>query len=290
MTIETQSDLTISGVRTIWSDYTNFGGVFLEDTNNVLTKEGPGTFIISGEQGYALNTKLVVKEGVVQLKTNPFVAFDSAYFASKGRKTGQNLEVEIQNLGTVLFDTPKAHIRKLNCTSSQTNTRIRGNSQILAKEAQLNGRLWLDLPTNQELAVGDSFQLFTFGTKEGRFSEVHLPDFNGTVLWDTSSLYSQGKVKVSAVLNVKPLTTVEQPLLFPNPTQEELCFTLLKSFTEGSFLISNAKGQRIKEGKLIPDRNQIIKVKDLPDGLYFLKVWIGRSVFMKQWFEKFNQR
>ncbi len=62
--------------------------------------------------------------------------------------------------------------------------------------ATFAGTLDLDLENGFQPIVGDQFQLFTFGSDTGAFATLNLP---GPYTWDTSKLYTQGIVSVTAV-------------------------------------------------------------------------------------------
>jgi MYXO-CTERM domain-containing protein len=49
------------------------------------------------------------------------------------------------------------------------------------------------------LIVGDTFNLFDWGTASGAFSAVNLPSLDSGLEWDQTSLYSTGQIAVTAV-------------------------------------------------------------------------------------------
>jgi fibronectin-binding autotransporter adhesin len=49
------------------------------------------------------------------------------------------------------------------------------------------------------LIVGDTFNLFDWGTASGTFSAVNLPSLDSGLEWDQTSLYSTGQIAVTAV-------------------------------------------------------------------------------------------
>ncbi len=78
------------------------------------------------------------------------------------------------------------------------------DGEAVASNGQVNvdglttfaGTLDVDLENGFQPVVGDQFQLFTFGSETGTFSTVNLPY---PYTWDTSKLYTQGIVSVTAV-------------------------------------------------------------------------------------------
>ena len=62
--------------------------------------------------------------------------------------------------------------------------------------------------------------------------------------------------------------------LYPNPTSE---FILVSTETTGEFSIVTIQGKEIKSGILSSNLNRI-SVSDLPDGLYFIKIFMGNKI------------
>jgi hypothetical protein len=194
MTVETATPLTLSGLRSQWSDYTNYGGIFLEDTNLTLTKEGPADLILSGEQGYAPGAVMDIRQGWVHMRSNPYVPADSAFYAAGGRKTGQNLTLQLKDTAGLSISTPQCRIRNLTCQGTDTRIRIQAGTTLWIRDsARFNGKFQFELAPGQNPIQGDSFQVFALNFVEGRFSEIALPGNN--LLWDTTQLYNRGVLR-----------------------------------------------------------------------------------------------
>ena len=61
--------------------------------------------------------------------------------------------------------------------------------------------------------AGQSFELFDFGTWEGRFSSVRLPTLGSGLVWNTSALYSAGTISAQAVPEPAPILALALPAL-----------------------------------------------------------------------------
>ncbi len=63
----------------------------------------------------------------------------------------------------------------------------------------LDGILEVLLINGFDPSLGDSFDLFNWGTIEGEFDDFVLPELATGLRWDTGDLYSTGELKISAV-------------------------------------------------------------------------------------------
>lgn len=222
MTLETETDLTISGVRSVWTDYTNYGGVFLEDSGVVLRKTGPAAFILSGNQGYAPYTRMELLSGKIWFQTDPYVAADSSLYASANRKTGQNLKLEIEQNAVAHFSAPTNHLNTLACKSAASSLWLSNGSILKAKWAQLKGKFRLISHPGDNFQAGDSLHIFQFGNQEGQFDELELPQLSQNLAWDTSSLYTAGilKVRQNTSIGLQSKVGKETQIIWPNPASD----------------------------------------------------------------------
>jgi hypothetical protein len=94
MTVETLADLDLVGVRTVWSDYTNYGGIHVTKHTNgdptIVTKTGSGTLRLTGDQAYDVGSVLRVQQGTVEMLSNPMAAIGRNF------TNGPNLAIEAQ--------------------------------------------------------------------------------------------------------------------------------------------------------------------------------------------------
>ena len=226
MTIDALKNVNVSGVKSIWSDYVNFGGVFLEDTAVVLTKKGAGTFTLSGEHGYAPDTKFKVEDGAVEFKTDPFNELDSAFYKARGRLHGQNLAVQLEGVSKIISRANSVRLRALKCISPNSETQIWYGSTLYAKSAEISGQFSFKFPNGILVSAGDSFQVMKFNSRTGNFAYLDLPTFNGAISWDTNGFYSRGVLKIatgSVVTSGKSAEMeTDKTKIFPNPFQQTI--------------------------------------------------------------------
>ena len=173
--------------------------------NGHLTKNGPGTVVISGNSniytggttvnGGALSVNgsvpgsLIVNSGAVLqgvgTASGP-VTISSGAFLSPGTATGTGA----LSLGT------------LNLNSDATTTIQLGGATPAAGYDQLHitgqlaaaGMLNVSLINNFVPAPGTSFDILDWASLNGRFASVQLPALTAPLGWDTSHLYSNGVI------------------------------------------------------------------------------------------------
>lgn len=228
MTLDAQKNVNVSGVRTVWSDYVNFGGVFLEDTGVTLTKKGPAAFILSGEHGYAKDTRFKVEDGTVEFRTDPFNEADSAFYRTRNRLHGQNLIVALEGNARLVSTAPTVRLQTLQVLSDQAETAVWKGSQLRAKSADLKGVFSFHLPGGLLVSAGDSFVVTNFSERTGLFSTLQLPTYNNAISWDTTRFYAAGVLKVASgsVVTSSSPTVVDDsgPIFFPNPVENQIQF------------------------------------------------------------------
>jgi len=264
MTIDAEKNVNVSGVRTIWSDYINFGGVFLEDDSLVLTKKGPGTFTLSGEQGYALNSTFKVEDGAVEFKNDPFNELDSDFYKSRGRQHGQNLAVELEGVAKIICKSNTVRLREINCISPYSGLQVWYGSTLVSKSAIINGQFYFKFPNGILVSAGDSFQVFKFTSRTGNFAYLDLPTFDGAITWDTNGFYSRGVLKIASgsviTSNKSLISGSEQIKVFPNPFQQTIqiagsdieVFTLLDLFGKSVYTQYDFTQQSIQLPDICP--------------------------------------
>ncbi len=283
MSIETETDLEVSGVRTIsdfsqGGSYTNWGGVMMKPST-VMTKLGAGRLVLSGDHGYDLNTRHVVQQGVLEYRSDPFTNSDNAGYAINYKSsliTTPNLYVEVQNGAEVYFNTPLSRVQGLGLSDASL-LRIGLLAKMTASEVDFNGTLKVEIPSGLMLFMGDTFQLFQTGSGSGTFSAIELNDFNGAITWDTSKLYSEGSISVAsgAVLTTElnaPEASVYQ--IYPSPVVHFLTIDCQQS-KAAFFGVYDLAGRPVISGLF--NCGDVIKLGHLGAGVYILKIMDGRK-------------
>ena len=62
-----------------------------------------------------------------------------------------------------------------------------------------SGALKVTLTNGYTGSIGDTFDLFSFGSISGMFSQTNLPTLGGGLQWETSQLYTLGDISVTGV-------------------------------------------------------------------------------------------
>ena len=152
MTVETLADLDLAGVRTAWSDYTNFGGIHVTKHTNgdptIVNKTGTGTLRLTGDQAYDVGSILRVQQGTVEMLSNPVAAIGRNF------TNGPNLAIEANgnSVTSLAFASgaEPANLRSLSLTDTatvivadETEVRLTG-----ALSSSANATLQFDLSDN----------------------------------------------------------------------------------------------------------------------------------------------
>lgn len=285
MTVETQSDLILSGKRSVWSDYTNVGGITMESPFLQLVKEGSGTLEISGEQAYNEGSLISIRKGTVRFKTDPFVRADSLFFAINNRVSGQNLQIELTDSAKVIFESPTAHISGLILSSNEAQVQVHLGSQVVGKLALIpfGGRFLFSIPSGTRLTAGDTFQVFRFQSIAGWFSNIVLPDYGGRISWDTSRFLTHGILKVAqgeVVTEIEPKPKQILVMTFPNPAHE-FVNVVLPQQTSATYSLRNLEGKEaFQQTELIGSTK--IQLPKLNPGLYLQHIRLNSGALVSK--------
>lgn len=187
LTIETRADLTHTGfaVQLQSSHSYELEGAFQTlDENLTITKEGPASLILAGEQAYETGTTLEVNEGTVVFDTDAA----GGAFRPDGSPGGQTLTVNVADRATVICNAAPVRIGGLTMSSAAALEVSTAGRLEVSGRAAVAGTLRVALPPDTSLHAGTELTLFDWNPT-GTFDVLDLPP-NGT--WDTSRLYSDG--------------------------------------------------------------------------------------------------
>jgi fibronectin-binding autotransporter adhesin len=92
--------------------------------------------------------------------------------------------------------------------------------------ANLGGTLTVTNPNNIAFAAGQIYQILSFGSETGTFSNVTLPTLAGNLGWDTSHLYSNGSIDI--------ISTGPASLTWNNAGGDNLWNTTSSNWNNGS--------------------------------------------------------
>ncbi len=189
VTIETQEDLTHTGVKTIWSDYTLAGAFQTLDTGVTITKCGPAALVLGGEQAYMPGALLDITDGTVVF------ACDAAggYLRPGDTQGGQELAVAVGDGAEASFTAPLVRVAALRLAPSARIAVTLGCTVSVAGEATVDATLRVETPAGFSAEPNTTFQLFAW-EPSGTFTDIQLP--SGPT-WDISQLYSHGTITLT---------------------------------------------------------------------------------------------
>lgn len=107
ITLQTDTDLTHTGVKNRWSDYTMHGAFQTLNPDVTVTKTGSASLILAGEQAYQAGATLDINDGRVDFQT------DAVGGAIKTGAAGQFLTVDVADGAAAAFTAPLVRIERL---------------------------------------------------------------------------------------------------------------------------------------------------------------------------------
>ena len=195
---------------------------------------------INGEKATAIMTEVsgnatqfLLKKG--EAKIQQFTCSTDDPFKNDGAIVNTNTSEPTASSQTSTLDAnPKAIDKLLNQTkiignfvqssggTLAMNISSASNSKLVVNgNATVGGNLNVTKSANKVFALNDSFDLIKANNITGTFSKVTLPELASGLQWDTSSLYSDGSVKVttsSTSTTASGIYTYPNPILKTNPT------------------------------------------------------------------------
>lgn len=165
-TIETDADLTHTGVINTWSDYTNHGAFQTLAAGTTITKKGTGQLILAGEQAYQSGASIAIDAGTVVFQS------DAIGGTIKEGTAGQNLGVDVGADGAVDVQVSTLHLRSFSVASGAV-TRLAGGTKIEATDAiNLGGAIDLQNVSPLQLTAYTPVDLLTGSVRTGVFESV----------------------------------------------------------------------------------------------------------------------
>jgi len=224
MTLETQKNLTLSGVITKWDSggfdpYTNYGGLSFMSPNRTFTKKGRGKFLITGDITTAPNSSFRIEDGETEIRKDPYTE-RVGIFGEDNQMNGQNLRFLVDQKARLVLSATVIRIKLLQMLHDSAVLSAYCETKILADSLVLKGKLLLLAKGNENFQAGAEYTVFLSSYSVGRFSQVILPDPGIGNTWDTTKLYSEGKIKVINPTKIKyTLREIIKVNIFPNPAK-----------------------------------------------------------------------
>jgi hypothetical protein len=262
-----------------------------------------GTFKVTvvGRGSSAGSTLIIVLDGTTILtQTNPNNAIYSVNIPAG------NHTIRVDNLGKEWINV--SEFKFTNCITASANiygNALRDNGHIVGWFRNTN-YTWLYLKNTggiapsisgasvrfDELLANRNYQLRLFSTTTNAeiANITNLSDALGIVRFDlpTFNWDLSFRLEEKDVVSVAEVTSnLFNAVIYPNPTISDVQLRLeLKEKSVINYRLINSIGQLIthKTDELLPigEHNMWLKMRDLPNGIYFLNVKIGELVFVKK--------
>ncbi len=215
--IESDPSLIISGglilaqnrQLTVASDWTSTitGVVSEEGGSRILSKQGPGELELTGANTYTGGTH--IDRGSIRINntTGSALGTGDVVIGRAGRLTGggsftgalENNGHYRPGNGTTLATLSSFTQGEFGTLTLELNGKIRGEGySSLDVEGLLTLGGYLEIVKSNDFFpdLGDSYQLFTWGSLTGTFIDVILPTLDYDNVWDISQLYTTGIITV----------------------------------------------------------------------------------------------
>lgn len=286
MTINTETNLELPGVRTVWPDYTNWGGMWLYRRNVRLTKKGEADLILSGHQGYTDSSSLAITEGRVVFKSDAYQPDVAQFF--NGPTCGQFLDIDVEGSGKLLVQTPLLRIKDLSLLSADGEIEIDLDKKIIGNQINLSGvgKLKVNIADGTLLQPGASFQILDFQTWNVNGNpELILEDYNGDITWNLDDLWVTGTIRVATgtilVNTEKGIGTKTSLVVRGNPIQQAAEVDLYHPSVDGKNIIFQVtdmagRSQKLEAMQLSQGAERsmfLLNRGKLSSGLYQLSVF-----------------
>lgn len=263
----------------------------ISGTSTQVTKTGTGTWTLTGASTHTNNT--TINQGKILLLApayinGPVIVNNTGEFGGTGTT---NNTVTIASGGSIVPGTTSVGTLKvvgaLNLNAG-SNTTIKISKSASTQDsirvigaATLAGTLNLQL-LDGAFAAGDAFKVINAGSYSGAFSAINPATPGSGLTWDTSTLATDGTVRVSVSTGITDLKKVDINV-YPNPTSSRLNVVLpqdsklrFEIYSLGGALLMNVQA----------NGSQVIDVSSLSPGVYTIRVvsddFFGIRHFIKQ--------
>jgi len=126
------------------------------------------------------------------------------------------------------------------------------------------------------LVSGAVYQLFTAGTITGTFATINLPVLDAGLQWNTSELYTTGKIGIIPSTGIESLTI--QTGVLQNPTKGIFKININNAVIASDVIVTDLQGKTVYQAKTNENNEKFeVNLTDRPDGVYLLKVISGNE-------------
>ncbi len=192
VTVETRKNLQLNGTQTHWDfhNYTNHGGIHLTEDSVTVTKTGPGNLVLNGDQSYVPGSRMVVNEGAVFFRTDPFAE------SGKGINPGQYLTVDVKSGGRAVFESEVNRIQSLVIAENGTAQVSITSSVQITDSLAVYGTLAVMVPEGHTPAAGDGLRIGGGVVREAPAGKLQLPVLPDGLSWSTEKWDTEGRVSI----------------------------------------------------------------------------------------------
>ena len=221
--VDLRKTLTLSGDTTTWSDYTNYGGIYLQDTGITISKTGRGNLILSGRHGYSPNSFLYIEDGSVFMRNNPGKVTDSIFNPIRQNiKHRDNLSIYCGR-GANLYFTPTLDNQtdsfNISSLTSLGAVQVQAGKPVVAGQAiNLGNELNIYFPS--PVQIGDTIHLFKAPVLNVGPNQITTIGLNQNLRIDNSRLGAFGEIIITGINATQPkLLTLP---IYPNPAHTHI--------------------------------------------------------------------
>ena len=162
-------------------------------------------------------------------------------------------------------------------TGSNVNMKIFGgvvstcDQLIVSGTFTPRGILRITAPTSSQISEGSVFRLFEAGTiAASRFDSVYLPQNTNVAEWDTTKLYSEGKLIAAKTTSLDNPAALG-PLKIINTYVDKVCLIQTGDFSgKGILNIKNASGMSLQMFEINSNESREIRMDGFEAGVLFV--------------------
>lgn len=250
---------------------------------NSINKVGEGTLILSNANTYSGGTKITSGKLIANNSAGSATGNGKVTILENGTLDGTgtiNGAIVVNSGGTLEFGEELGTMTVNNTVTMNADSYMKvdlnssmGSSDKLntgTKSLTLNGTLVINNTSLTDYYAGSRFTLFTGSKITGEFAEISPETPGDGLVWDTSSLYDYGILKIKMATSVDDTDASTAFNIYPNPVKDKLHIQLNENMAIELVVIRSATGNICMKTR--PNANGTIDISHLSDGIYMLEI------------------